>query len=72
LALVTLHGFNGLRYVLTDYTMESPLLRRAMVYLTIIGGVVLLGVGGAALLGSIDNDAIELATNALEALKAAH
>ena len=29
LALVTVHGFNGLRYVLTDYTQGSPLLRRA-------------------------------------------
>lgn len=64
LALVTIHGFNGLRYVLTDYTMENPLLRRASNYLTIIGAVVLLVVGTGALLGSIDQEAIEMAQEA--------
>jgi len=53
LATVTLHGFNGLRYVLTDYTNDSPLLRRAAVILCIIAGVVLLTVGGLALIGEI-------------------
>ena len=64
LAFAGIHGFNGLRYVLTDYTSESPLLRRASVYLCIMGAVGLLIVGGAALLGSINNDAIELAIEA--------
>ena len=48
LGLVVLHGFNGLRYVLTDYTMDHPLLRRAVTYLTIIAAIVLLTLGGAA------------------------
>ena len=64
LALVTIHGFNGLRYVLTDYTMDRPILRRASVYLTIIGAVTLLVTGGGALIGSIDQDAIKMACEA--------
>lgn len=63
LALVTVHGFNGLRYVLTDYTMSNPLLRRASVYVCIIGAVVLLVLGTGALLGTIDNDAIRMAAD---------
>lgn len=61
LLLVTVHGFNGLRYVLTDYTEFSPLLKRAAVYVCLIGGVILLVVGGAALLSSIDRDSIKMA-----------
>lgn len=68
LLLVTMHGFNGLRYVLTDYTMSSPLLRRAMIYLSIIGALVLLIVGGLALFGTIDESAIQLAQEALQNL----
>ncbi len=67
LALVTVHGFNGLRYVLTDYTQDSPLLRRAMGYLCVIGALTLLIVGGAALLGTIEPTAIEAAKQALRA-----
>lgn len=66
LFLVTVHGFNGLRYVLTDYTAFSPLLKRAAVYLCLAGGVVLLVVGGAALLSSLDRDAIILACEGQE------
>jgi succinate dehydrogenase / fumarate reductase cytochrome b subunit len=64
LALVTVHGFNGLRYVLTDYTMSSPVLRRAMIYFCVIGAVVLLVLGGGALLGTIDQTAIQMAQDA--------
>ncbi|MBE0704735.1 MAG: hypothetical protein IH582_16470 [Afipia sp.] len=64
LALVTVHGFNGLRYVLTDYTMDSPLMRRAVVYLCFIGGTALLVVGVLALLGTIDTTAVQLAEEA--------
>ncbi len=70
LALVTLHGFNGLRYVLTDYTMKFPLLRRASVILTIIGGVVLLIVGGGALIGTIDQESVKLAVTSACEIKA--
>jgi len=59
LVLVTIHGFNGLRYVLTDYTMNSNLFRRASVYLATIGAVVLLVVGGAALFSTVPAGAIE-------------
>lgn len=61
LLLVTVHGFNGLRYVLTDYFSFSPLLRRAATYLCVIGAVVLLLTGTGALLGSINNEAIQMA-----------
>lgn len=68
LALVTVHGFNGLRYVLTDYLSDNELLRRASVYLCVIGAVVLLVVGGLALLGTIDDTAIAMAVEAAEKL----
>lgn len=68
LALVSVHGFNGLRYVLTDYTMESPVLRRAMVYWCVIGAVVLLVVGTGALIGTIDETAISMAEQAMARL----
>lgn len=64
LALVTVHGFNGLRYVLTDYTAFSPLLRRASIYLCVIGAVVLLFVGGGALIGTITPSAVQMAREA--------
>jgi succinate dehydrogenase / fumarate reductase, membrane anchor subunit len=68
LGLVTMHGFNGLRYVLTDFTSEWPTARRAMVYLCTISGVILLVVGGAALFTTIDTTAIEQAEHALRAV----
>ncbi|MBL8165052.1 MAG: succinate dehydrogenase, cytochrome b556 subunit [Anaerolineae bacterium] len=68
LALVTVHGFNGLRLVLTDYTAFSPLLRRGMMYVCVIGAVVLLVLGTGALIGTIDETAIKLATEAMENL----
>lgn len=68
LFLVTVHGFNGLRYVLGDYLSDSPLLRRAATYLCIIGGVVLLLVGAAALFAGIQPTAIEMACHAQEEL----
>jgi succinate dehydrogenase / fumarate reductase cytochrome b subunit len=67
LALVVLHGFNGLRYVLTDYA-PNPTIRRAMVYWTIIGALVLIVVGGAALLVGVNDQAIALAAQAMENL----
>lgn len=68
LLLVTVHGFNGLRYVLTDYTEFSPLLKRAAIYLCVTGAVVLLVVGGAALLSSIDMTTRDMACEAQEHL----
>jgi succinate dehydrogenase hydrophobic anchor subunit len=68
LALVTVHGFNGLRLVLTDYTAGSPLLRRAATYTCVIGAVVLLSLGSLALVNTIDSSAIEMAEQAAENL----
>jgi succinate dehydrogenase / fumarate reductase cytochrome b subunit len=64
LALAVIHGFNGLRYVLTDYARQS-VVRRAMVYLCVIGTVALLVVGGAALLNGVNEKAIEMAQEAI-------
>jgi succinate dehydrogenase / fumarate reductase, cytochrome b subunit len=68
LSLVVIHGFNGLRFVLTDFTMSNPLLRRTMGYLCLIGALVLLIVGTGALIGSIDQTAIQMAEEALTKL----
>ena len=68
LVLVTLHGFNGLRYVLTDYTMGNPLLKRAMIYLCIMAVIALLVTGGGALISTIDEESIKLAEEALDHL----
>lgn len=65
LVLVVMHGFNGLRLVLTDYAMENPLIRRTMVYLTAIVGIMLIGVGGYALFQTIDIEMIQAAQEAL-------
>jgi succinate dehydrogenase hydrophobic anchor subunit len=64
LTLVVMHGFNGLRLVLTDYTMDNPLLRRTVTNLCLIGGIALLLVGALALLNTIDQEAINLAIEA--------
>lgn len=68
LALATIHGFNGLRYILTDYTMHSTTLRRAAVYLCVIAAVVLLVLGGAAVLSTIGQSAIDIAEQAAKTL----
>lgn len=64
LALVVAHGFNGLRLVLTDYTNFSPVLKRASIYLCVIGAIVLLVLGIGALFGTIDQTAIKMAQEA--------
>ncbi len=71
LGLVTIHGFNGLRYVLTDY-FRNETLKRAMIYVCAIGAVVLLVTGGGALLFSIDEDALLLAQQAYADMLANH
>ncbi len=64
LTLAVVHGFNGLRYVFTDYTMNNPVLRRGLVYTCIIGAAILLAVGISALLGTIPQTSIEMAEEA--------
>ena len=58
LVLVTLHGFNGLRYVLTDYTSGNDFLRRTSVALCTVVAAVILALGAAALLLPIEKDII--------------
>ncbi|QPC85110.1 succinate dehydrogenase, cytochrome b556 subunit [Phototrophicus methaneseepsis] len=72
LVLVSLHGFNGLRYVLTDYTMKYPVLRRASIVLTIIGGITLVVVGGSALLTTVEADAIHTAQESICEINPVH
>lgn len=64
LVLVTMHGFNGLRLVLTDYTMDNRMARTTVIALTILGGVSLIVIGGWALISSVDIDAFKLAIEA--------
>lgn len=68
LFLAGVHGFNGLRYVLTDYTSKSPLLRRTAIYACIIGAVVVVGIGGVALAGTITDTSVKMAEKARIAL----
>ena len=58
LVLVTLHGFNGLRYVLTDYTSFNEFARRTSVALCTVIAAVLLAVGAAALFVPLEKDII--------------
>ena len=59
LVLVTIHGFNGLRYVLTDYTSGSDFARRTSVALCTVMAAVLLAVGAAALLVPLERDIVD-------------
>ena len=59
LVLVTLHGFNGLRYVLTDYTSFNSFARRTSVALCTVIAAVLLAVGAAALFVPLEKDIID-------------
>lgn len=61
LVLVTLHGFNGLRYVLTDYTSFHPFARRVSAALCTVIAAVLLAVGSASLLLPIEKDIVNQA-----------
>lgn len=71
LGLVTAHGFNGLRYVFTDY-VENETVKRGLIYLCVIGAVVLIVTGGGALLLGVDQDAILLAEQAMQEIVASH
>lgn len=68
LTLVVMHGFNGLRLVLTDYTMDNRFARTTVVLVTVIGGIALIAVGAWALWASVDQVAIENAIQASRTL----
>ncbi len=61
LALVVIHGFNGLRYVVNDYAV-SPLLNRALNWAIVFGAVALIVLGAAALIAGVDEAAYDIAT----------
>jgi hypothetical protein len=71
LALAVIHGFNGLRYIVTDYA-KNETVKRGLVYLCVILAVVLLVSGGGALFLSINERAIQTASEALAELQALH
>ena len=60
LALVVIHGFNGLRYVVNDYA-HAPWINRALNYAIVFGAVALIAVGAAALLVGVDETAYDIA-----------
>jgi succinate dehydrogenase cytochrome b556 subunit len=60
LALVVIHGFNGLRYVINDYA-HHPLVNRALNWAVVFGAVALITLGIAALLAGVDATAYEIA-----------
>jgi succinate dehydrogenase cytochrome b556 subunit len=60
LALVVIHGFNGLRYVVNDYASHS-LVNRALSWAIVFGTVALIVLGAAALLAGVDETAYEIA-----------
>jgi succinate dehydrogenase / fumarate reductase membrane anchor subunit len=67
LALVVIHGFNGLRYVVNDYA-HPPWINRALNYALVFGMVALIAIGAAALLAGVDETAYEIAKD-ITALK---
>ena len=71
LALVTAHGFNGLRYVFTDY-VQNETVKRGLIYLCVIGAVVLLVTGGGALILGVNENALQMAAQAMLDMHAAH
>jgi succinate dehydrogenase cytochrome b556 subunit len=60
LALVVVHGFNGLRHVVNDYA-HAPLVNRALNWAIVFGAVALIVVGMAALLDGVDETAYKIA-----------
>ena len=64
LILVTLHGFNGLRYVLTDYTSNNEFARRTSVAFCTIVAAILLVVGAAALFAPLEKQIVQDALDA--------
>lgn len=60
LALVVIHGFNGLRVVVDDYA-HHPLINRALNWSIVFGAVALIVLGVAALIVGVDETAFEIA-----------
>lgn len=60
LALVVVHGFNGLRYIVNDYA-ENRIVNRALNWVIVYGGAALIVLGMAALLAGVDETAAGIA-----------
>ena len=65
LALVVIHGFNGLRYVINDYA-HNKILNRALNWVVVFGGAALIILGMAALIAGVDETAYRIAEDMLE------
>jgi succinate dehydrogenase / fumarate reductase membrane anchor subunit len=63
LALVVIHGFNGLRYVVNDYA-HHKVVNRALNWVIVFGGAALIILGMAALLAGVDETAYRIASEA--------
>lgn len=68
LALVVIHGFNGLRYVVNDYA-HHPVLNRALNWAIVFGAVALIILGEAALLAGVDETAYDMAKEMTSAIR---
>ena len=64
LVLVVLHGFNGVRYVLTDYTSGHEFARRTAAAFCTVTAAVLLALGAAALFVPLEQKIIDEAMEA--------
>jgi succinate dehydrogenase hydrophobic anchor subunit len=62
LALVVIHGFNGLRYVVNDYA-HHPTVNRALNWAIVFGMVALIVLGVAALIAGVDETAYDIVQN---------
>lgn len=60
LALVVIHGFNGLRYVVNDYA-HNLIVNRALNWVILFGGAALIILGMAALIAGVDETAFRIA-----------
>ena len=67
LALVVIHGFNGLRYVVNDYA-HNPVVNRALNWAIVLGGIALIAVGAAALFEGVDSTAYHIAEDSLTSM----
>ncbi len=65
LALVVIHGFNGLRYVVNDYAHDR-VINRALNLAIGFGAAALIILGFAALLAGVDETAYNIAKDSLE------
>lgn len=65
LALVVIHGFNGLRYVVNDYT-HNKIMNRAFNMAIVFGGAALIVLGMAALIAGVDETAYRIASDLSE------